>query len=74
MCCAGGKVHLPPVLDPSPYLFDLYTSLYSEVRNFHNNIRAYNGLLVYLSFGANINESFQGQGVSNFKIHGQIYY
>ncbi|SRR6266540_7442810 len=60
ICYAGGKVRLPPVLDPSPYLLDLYTSSHSEARNFHNNIRAYNGLLACSSFGAKINESFQG--------------
>src|SRR3990170_904542 len=74
MCCAGGKIRLPPVLDPPPYLLDLYTSSRSEARNFRNNIRAYNGLLACSSFGAKIDESFQGQGVANFKIHGQIYH
>ncbi|RGB23379.1 hypothetical protein C1646_774579 [Rhizophagus diaphanus] len=74
MCCAGGKVRLPPVLDPPPYLLDLYTSSCSEAIRFRKNIRAYNGILACLSFGANIDESFQGQVVSNFKIHGQIYH
>ncbi|PKK55868.1 hypothetical protein RhiirC2_801298 [Rhizophagus irregularis] len=74
MCCADGKVRLPPVLDPPPYLFDLYTSSLSEAINFRKNIRAYNGILACSSFGANIDESFQDQGVSNFKIHGQIYH
>ncbi|SRR6266542_2524803 len=55
MCYAGDKVHLPLVLDPSPYLFDLY----SEVRNFCNNIRAYNRLLACSYFDANIDKSFQ---------------
>jgi hypothetical protein len=73
-CCASGKVRLPPVLDPPPYLLDLFTSPSSEVISFRNNIRAYNGLLACSSFGANIDESFQGQGISNFKIYGQIYH
>ena len=25
VCCAGGKVNLPPLLKPPPYLLDLYT-------------------------------------------------
>ncbi|RIA89653.1 hypothetical protein C1645_824534 [Glomus cerebriforme] len=74
MCCAGGKVHLPPVLDPPPYLLDLYTLSHSDAISFRKNIRAYNGILACSSFGTNIDESFQGQGVSNFKIHGQIYH
>jgi hypothetical protein len=67
MCCAGGKVRLPPVLDPPPYLLDLYTSSHSEAISFRKNIRAYNGILAYSSFGANIDESFQGQGVRILK-------
>src|SRR5436189_217331 len=34
----------------------------------------YNNLLACTSFGANINNEFRGQGVSNFRIHGQIYH
>jgi hypothetical protein len=74
MCCAGGKVRLPPVLDPPPYLLDLYTSSHSDAISFRKNIRTYNGILSCTSFGANIDESFQGHGVLNFKIHGQIYH
>jgi hypothetical protein len=74
MCYASGKVCLPPVLDPPPYLLDLYTSLHSDAISFRKNIRAYNGILACSSFGAKIDESFQGQGVSKFKIHGQIYH
>ena len=74
MCCASGKVNLSPVLDPPPYLLDLYTSSGSEAKSFRNNIRAYNSLLACSSFGAKIDESFQGQGVTNFKIYGQIYH
>ncbi|RIA93996.1 hypothetical protein C1645_690212, partial [Glomus cerebriforme] len=75
MYCAGGKLRLPPVFDsPFPYLLDLYTSSHSDAISFCKNIRAYNGILACSSFGANIDKSFQGQDVSNFKIHGQIYH
>ncbi|PKY50733.1 hypothetical protein RhiirA4_531157 [Rhizophagus irregularis] len=53
ICCAGGKVRLPPVLDPPPYLLDLYTSSQLEAISFRKNIRAYNGILACSSFGAN---------------------
>ncbi|PKK55234.1 hypothetical protein RhiirC2_802998 [Rhizophagus irregularis] len=43
-------------------------------RRFDGGRLTYNGILACFSFGANIDESFQGQGVSNFKIHGQIYH
>ncbi|GET04345.1 hypothetical protein GLOIN_2v1464680 [Rhizophagus clarus] len=48
----------------------LYLSLLHVVRV----IRAYNRIFACSSLGANIDESFQDQGVSNFKIHGQIYH
>ena len=74
ICCADGKVNLPPMLEPPPYLLDLYTSSHTDASHFRKNIRAYNSLLACTSFGANIDETFQGRGVSNFKIHGQIYH
>ena len=58
VCCAGGKVRLPPLLRPPPYLINLYTSLESEANNFRKNIRSYNSLLVCTSFGADINGEF----------------
>src|SRR3990170_6297341 len=72
LCCAGGKVNLSPLLKPPQYLLDLYTSSNSDAISFHRNIRGYNNLLACTSFGANINNEFQGRGISNFKIYGQI--
>ena len=74
ICCAGGKVSLPPLFKPPSYLLDLYTSLSSNANSFRKNIRGYNNLLACTSFGADIDERFRGQGVSNFRIHGQIYH
>src|ERR1051325_706883 len=74
ICCVGGKVNLPPLLKPPSYLLDLYTSSNSDAALFRKNIRGYNNLLACTSFGANISNEFQGQGISNFRIHGQIYH
>ncbi|GBC08228.1 hypothetical protein RclHR1_00080005 [Rhizophagus clarus] len=74
MCCAGDKVRLPSLLRPPSYLLDLYTSSSTESSSFRKNIRAYNNILACTSFGANIDEGFQRQGISNFRIHGQIYH
>ncbi|PKK75203.1 hypothetical protein RhiirC2_773912 [Rhizophagus irregularis] len=41
MCCAGGKVSLPPLLEPPSYLLDLYTSSSSKSSSFCKNTRAY---------------------------------
>lgn len=74
ICCAGGKVHLPPLLKPPSYLIDLYTSSEPNANSFRKNIRGYNSVLACTSLGANINKEFQRQGVSNFRIHGQVYH
>ncbi|PKY52677.1 hypothetical protein RhiirA4_326788, partial [Rhizophagus irregularis] len=74
ICCAGGKVNLPPLLKPPSYLLDLYTLPGPIPNSFRKNIRAYNNLLACTSFGANIDERFQRQGISNFQIHGQVYH
>jgi hypothetical protein len=74
VCCAGGKVSLPPLLKPPSYLMDLYTSSNADAASFRKNIRGYNNLLACTSFGANISDEFRGQGVSNFRIHGQVYH
>src|SRR5947207_7069368 len=42
VCCAGGKVSLPALLEPPSYLIDLYTSPGPISNSFHKNIRAYN--------------------------------
>src|SRR5204863_8696006 len=72
-CCAHGKVLLPRLIEPPPYLLNLYTSSESDAISFRKNIRCYNNILACTSFGANI-EKFQGQGVSNFRTHGQVYH
>ena len=74
VCCAGGKVRLPPLLRPPPYLMNLYTSLESEADSFRKNARSYNSLLACTSFGADMNEEFQRHGVSNFTVYGQVYH
>jgi hypothetical protein len=73
ICCAHGKVLLPRLIEPPSYLLNLYTSSEPDAISFCKNIRSYNNILLCTSFGANI-EKFQGQGVSNFHIHGQVYH
>ena len=70
VCCAGGKVRLPPLLKPPLYLMNLYTSPESEANTFRKNARSYNSLLACTSFGADVNGEFQRSGVSNFTVYG----
>src|SRR5581483_10483721 len=63
VCCAGGKVHLPSLLEPPSYLMYLYsTSSNTDAASFRRNIRGYNSLLACTSFGADVINEFQGHG------------
>jgi len=73
ICCAHGKVLLPRLLEPPPYLPNLYTSSECDIISFRKNIRSYNNVLACTSFGASI-DIIPGQGISNFRIHGQVYH
>lgn len=73
ICYAHGKVRLAPLIVPPPYLLNLYTSSDSDAVSFRKNIRRYNNVLACTSFGADINV-IAGQGISDFRIHGQVYH
>ncbi|CAG8792515.1 10471_t:CDS:2, partial [Gigaspora margarita] len=73
ICCAHGKVCLPPLLEFPSYLLNLYISSEPTANLFRKNIRKYNNILACTSFGANI-DKFHRRGVSNFRIHGQVYH
>jgi len=53
---------------------NLYTSQNSKANTFRRNVRSYNSLLACTSFGADVNEEFQRNGVSNFTVHGQVHH
>jgi len=72
-CCALGKVRLPRLIELPPYLVNLYTSSESDAISFRKNIRRYNNVLACTSLGANI-DVIPGQGISDFRIHGQVYH
>ncbi|CAG8630056.1 3847_t:CDS:2, partial [Racocetra fulgida] len=74
LCCASSKVQLPPLLEPPLYLLNLYILTNSDAINFCKHIRAYNSALACIFFGANIDKQFLGHGISNFRIHGQVYH
>ncbi len=64
--CLNRKVHLLPLLEPLPYLLNLYTLTASDAVLFHKNIRTYNNILVYISLNTNIDKNFQKPDISNF--------
>ena len=64
---------MPRLIDLPSYLLNLYTSFDSDAVSFRKNIRRYNNVLTYTSFGADINV-IPGQGISDFRIYGQVYH
>ena len=75
ICCAKGKVILPPLQDlPSP-LDTLLTETDLRSHLFRQNIRMYNSALSFTSMGAKIDHQFTGtSGVYTFRIHGEMYH
>ena len=75
ICCAKGKVILPPLQKlPSP-LDILLTGNDSRSRLFKQNIQMYNSVLSFTSIGVNVNQEVTGtSGVYTFRIHGEMYH
>ena len=73
LCCAGGKVCLPPLVPPSEPLASLVAGVTAESKHFLVNIRKYNSCFQMTSFGAT--RIIQGDGyVPSFKVQGQVYH
>ena len=71
VCCKNGRITLPNLEDTPKYLKQL---LDTDI-DFKNNIRAYNSMLSFASFGASVDERLIGKkGNYCFRIHGSIYH
>ncbi|KAL8592527.1 hypothetical protein ACOMHN_030212 [Nucella lapillus] len=74
MCCAGGKVRLPPFGIPPVPLKSLLTGTSPDSKNFLDNLRNYNNCFQMTSFGVT-KEFVREQGfIPTFKVHGQVYH
>jgi hypothetical protein len=73
LCCINGKISLPFVDEPPPFLKELLSGETPESNRFLKKIRAYNTALSFASFGADIVSGERG-GPSAFKIHGSVYH
>ncbi|CAN0866486.1 hypothetical protein LINGRAHAP2_LOCUS9290 [Linum grandiflorum] len=70
MCCNGGKIRLPPALEPPTYLRELMIS-----KHFHEYIRAYNGIFCFTSLGGKVTRELNdGSSVYIYSIGGQIFH
>lgn len=71
ICCQQGRVKLPPMKNPPPYLQDLLANNSS----FRMLIRIYNSILAFTSIGAKIDHHVtSGHGPPGFRIQGQNYH
>jgi len=72
MCCANGKVVLPPLISPPEPLGTLLSGETLSSKHFLQNIRRYNSCFQMTSFGAN--EIREPGFMPTFKVQGQVYH
>lgn len=73
MCCANGKVELPPLIDPPEPLLSYVKGNDTLSKHFLLNIRKYNSCFQMTSFGATKIEKNLGF-MPTFRIQGQVYH
>ncbi|XP_050233165.1 uncharacterized protein LOC126681661 [Mercurialis annua] len=74
-CCQNGKVKLATSKIPEELLL-LFTSDCEEAIQFRNNIRLYNSIFAFTSFGVKLDKELASnrKGVYTFRARGQIYH
>nr|XP_043614568.1 uncharacterized protein LOC122586652 [Erigeron canadensis] len=74
-CCQNGKILLEPLRNTPEPLKRLLDYDQAGTSTFRDNIRTYNSMFCFTSFGAQIDNSInQGRGVYTFRISGQNYH
>ena len=76
LCCKNGKIKLP-LLKETPAVLNNLLSYYGgpESTYYRKNIRIFNSMLAFTSFGANIDSSTSdSNGPHIFKISGQVHH
>ncbi|GJW01939.1 putative PIF1 DNA helicase/replication protein A1-like protein [Tanacetum coccineum] len=75
LCCQGGKVLLPTFNDTPPPLNSLLDYNHPATSKFQDQIRVYNSIFCFTSFGAKIDHSINsGRAPYTFRISGQSYH
>ncbi|GJY23386.1 DNA helicase PIF1, ATP-dependent [Tanacetum coccineum] len=75
LCCQGGKVLLPTFNDTPPPLNSLLDYNHPATSKFQDQIRVYNSMFCFMSFGAKIDHSINtGRAPYTFRISGQSYH
>ncbi|KAF1862622.1 hypothetical protein Lal_00013383 [Lupinus albus] len=73
LCCGDGRVQLPLLESPPPFLHHLLFDIKDkDSLNYQDNIRLYNMMFAFTSFGAKIDRSMNsGRGPPTIRIQGQ---
>ncbi|GJX54802.1 hypothetical protein Tco_0283171 [Tanacetum coccineum] len=75
LCCQQGKILLARFNETSALLNGLLDYSQPVTSNFRDQIRVYNGMFCFTSFGAMIDHSINvGSGLYTFRINGQNYH
>lgn len=75
ICCQDGKVLLPKFNQTPPPLDKLLDYEDSSMSKFRDQIRIYNGMFCFTSFGVRIDHSVNTRrGLYTFRINGQNYH
>ena len=75
ICCKQGKIDLPPLREPPPYLRNLLRSEGQDSVNFKENIRSYNSMFSFTSIGGAVDKEINTRkGPYVFRLHGQNYH
>jgi hypothetical protein len=75
LCCENGKVLLSSLPATLQELKVLLTNKERSVIKFRDQIRMYNSVLAFTSFGAKVDESVTiGIGPYSFRIQGELYH
>ncbi|XP_061357242.1 uncharacterized protein LOC133301608, partial [Gastrolobium bilobum] len=75
MCCANGKIKLPLLKKAPETLLELHDNSSIRSHHFLQNIRLYNMLFSFTSFGGKVNGSVNdGSGPYCFRVGGQVYH
>jgi len=71
ICCKQGKIDLPPLREPPPYLRNLLRSEGQDSVNFKENIRSYNSMFSFTSMGGVVDKEINTRkGPYVFRLHG----
>ncbi|KAG5584664.1 hypothetical protein H5410_045098, partial [Solanum commersonii] len=74
-CCASGYNNLAPN-EVANEFYELFVADSEEAKLFRKNIRAYNSIFPFTSFGVKLDKDLASsmRGVYSFKAQGQIYH